>query len=41
MLESVEAKMEFEWDTAKAQSIMEKHGISFVEAMTIFGDPLK
>ena len=30
--------MEFEWDTAKAQSNVEKHGIDFAEAMTIFAD---
>jgi hypothetical protein len=41
MLESVKAMLEFEWDTAKAQSNMEKHGTSFVEAMTVFGDPLE
>lgn len=33
--------MEFEWDTFKAQSNAEKHGISFAEAMTVFGDPLE
>jgi uncharacterized protein len=33
--------MEFEWDCAKAGSNLEKHGVSFVEAMTIFGDPLE
>ena len=33
--------MEFEWDTAKAQSNTEKHGVSFAEAMTVFGDPLE
>ncbi len=41
MVVSVETKMDFEWDTAKAQSNIEKHGISFVEAMTVFGDPLE
>ncbi len=41
MVESVETKMDFEWDTAKAQSNIEKHGIRFVEAMTVFGDPLE
>ena len=41
MLESAKAKMEFEWDGAKAQSNTEKHGISFVEAITVFGDPLE
>lgn len=33
--------MEFEWDTGKAQSNAEKHGIGFAEAMTVFGDPLE
>ncbi len=33
--------MEFEWDTSKAHSNLEKHGISFAEAMTVFGDPLE
>ena len=31
--------MEFERDTAKAQSNTEKHGVRFAEAMTVFGDP--
>lgn len=33
--------MEFEWDTDKAHSNVEKHGLSFAEAMTVFGDPLE
>ncbi len=33
--------MEFEWDIAKAESNLEKHTVSFAEAMTIFGDPLE
>ena len=33
--------MELEWDVAKAESNLEKHGVSFPEAMTIFGDPLE
>ena len=33
--------MEVEWDATKAQSNFEKHGVSFVEAMTVFGDPLE
>ena len=33
--------MEFEWDLAKAESNIEKHGVSFAEAMTVFGDPLE
>lgn len=30
----------FEWDTHKAQVNLKKHGISFEEAKTVFGDPL-
>ena len=30
----------FTWDTAKAASNLEKHGVSFAEAATCFGDPL-
>jgi uncharacterized DUF497 family protein len=33
--------MEFEWDSAKATSNFEKHGVSFVEAVTVFADPLE
>jgi uncharacterized DUF497 family protein len=33
--------MQFEWDTDKATSNVEKHGVSFGEAMTIVGDPLE
>jgi len=32
--------MEFEWDPKKAGANKRKHGISFHEAATIFGDPL-
>jgi uncharacterized DUF497 family protein len=32
--------MEFEWDTNKAARNLAKHGVSFSEAATIFGDPL-
>ena len=32
--------MEFEWDDAKATTNEQKHGVSFSEAMTVFGDPL-
>ena len=31
--------MEFEWDPPKAASNQKKHGISFVAATAIFGDP--
>ena len=30
----------FEWDAKKAQSNVRKHGITFEEASTAFGDPL-
>jgi uncharacterized protein len=33
--------MDFEWHAAKAASNIEKHGVSFIEAMTVFGDPLE
>jgi uncharacterized DUF497 family protein len=32
--------MEFEWGRAKATSNLKKHGLSFQEAATVFGDPL-
>jgi uncharacterized protein len=32
--------MEFEWDIEKAARNVEKHGVSFHEAATVFGDPL-
>jgi uncharacterized DUF497 family protein len=32
--------MDFEWDDVKAVSNEQKHGVSFAEAMTTFGDPL-
>lgn len=32
--------MEFEWNSKKAALNIEKHGISFHEAATIFNDPL-
>lgn len=33
--------MEFEWDPDKAVANLVKHGVSFAEAMTVFGDPLE
>jgi len=33
--------MEFEWDAVKAGSNLDKHGVSFAEAMSVFGDPLE
>ena len=32
--------LEFEWDAKKARDNIKKHGVSFEEASTIFGDPL-
>ena len=32
--------MQFEWDPQKAASNLSKHGVSFEEASTVFGDPL-
>jgi uncharacterized DUF497 family protein len=32
--------MWFEWDENKAAQNFVKHGVSFEEAMTVFGDPL-
>ena len=29
----------FEWDTRKAATNANKHGVSFEEAVTVFGDP--
>lgn len=31
---------EFEWDTKKAAANLQRHGVSFVEAATVFFDPL-
>ena len=30
----------FEWDRNKAEENLKKHGVSFEEATTVFGDPL-
>ncbi len=32
--------MDFEWDEDKARVNESKHGVSFVEASSVFGDPL-
>ncbi len=32
--------MRFAWDEQKATSNLAKHGVSFEEAATVFGDPL-
>lgn len=31
---------DFEWDSAKAESNLAKHGVSFPEAATVFADPV-
>ena len=33
-------KYKFEWDADKAKLNIRKHGVSFEEAMTVFGDTL-
>jgi uncharacterized DUF497 family protein len=30
--------MQFEWDKEKAEKNLKKHGVSFAEAETVFGD---
>ena len=32
--------LRFEWDPDKAAGNVDKHGVSFEEAATVFGDPL-
>lgn len=32
--------LKFEWDNTKAQVNLAKHGVSFEEAASVFGDPL-
>ena len=32
--------MKFTWDARKERVNLQKHGVSFVEASTVFGDPL-
>ena len=32
--------MRFEWDPKKGEANLRKHGVSFDEASTVFGDPL-
>ncbi len=33
--------MEFKWNPEKEQANIEKHGVDFAEAATVFGDPLE
>jgi uncharacterized DUF497 family protein len=33
-------RLKFEWDPRKAASNFSKHGVSFQEALMVFGDPL-
>lgn len=32
--------MKFEWDSKKVETNLAKHGVSFEDASTVFGDPL-
>ncbi len=32
--------MDFEWDEAKAETNLRKHGVTFLEASEVFRDPL-
>lgn len=32
--------LKFEWNPDKAEKNIEKHGVSFIEASTVFSDPL-
>jgi uncharacterized protein len=32
--------LDFEWDKDKAKKNLKKHGVSFEEASSVFGDPL-
>lgn len=32
--------MQWQWDPNKANANIQKHGVSFEEAVTVFGDPL-
>ncbi len=34
------AQLDFEWDLAKAQANLAKHGVSFAQAATVLADPL-
>ena len=36
----VAGELTFEWDSSKAASNERKHGVSFIEAATVFLDPL-
>jgi uncharacterized protein len=33
--------VEFEWDPDKERSNIERHGVDFTKAATVFGDPLE
>lgn len=37
---SLSMSLFFIWDDGKAESNLKKHGVSFEEAATVFGDPL-
>ena len=39
-VERLRVAYQFEWDVEKAEVNLKKHGVSFTEASTVFGDPL-
>jgi uncharacterized DUF497 family protein len=36
----VDSGLEFEWDPAKAEANIRKHGVSFTTAVLVFADPM-
>lgn len=36
----VRCSVQFEWDAVKAQGNVVRHGVSFEDALSVFGDPL-
>jgi hypothetical protein len=36
----VTVSLNFEWDPQKAEANVKKHGVTFEEAVTVFGDPV-
>lgn len=40
MIDILVSGYHFEWDRAKAEANKRRHGVSFSEASTVFGDPL-
>lgn len=40
MGENGQRRVQFAWDSDKAVANVQKHGVTFAEAQTVFGDPL-